>query len=73
MQHDKTFYYAVIAKNIKSLRQKLGLSQEKFAEKIGCSREFISRIENNNEKISLNMLLDVCCIFGITPEEFFTE
>lgn len=65
-------YYKTIAKNIKSLRLNEKLSQEKFAEYISCSREYVSRLENNKEKISLAMLLQISVIFKKKPEDFFT-
>jgi len=63
--------YKLINKNIKKLRIKEKLSQEKFAESIGCSREYISRLENNKEKIGLSMLLKISFIYSKTPESFF--
>lgn len=64
-------YYVKIAKNIKCLRGELNLSQEKFAESVGCSREYISRLEHNKEKISLQMLLTISAIYERTPQSFF--
>lgn len=66
-------YYKIISKNIKSLRLKLGLSQEKFAESISCSREYVSRLENNKEKISLAMLLHISEIYKQKPDCFFKD
>lgn len=71
MQEVKTNYYKIISANIKLLRIDLGLSQEKFAESIGCSREYISRLENNKERISLSMLLDIALMYHKFPEDFF--
>ena len=67
---DKT-YHQIIAKNIKLLRVSAKLSQEKMAESLGCSREFISRVENSREKISLNMLLKIAEFFNISPSKLF--
>lgn len=71
MQEDISKYYKVIAENIKELRLALNLSQEKFAESISCSREYISRLENNKEKISLALLLKISQKYSYLPEEFF--
>lgn len=71
MQENFPDYYNIIANNFKKLRQDNKLSQEKFAEKISCSREFISRVENYHEKVSLQMLIDTSKVFNITPEYFF--
>lgn len=71
MQENFPNYYNIIADNFKRLRQSNKLSQEKFAEKLSCSREFISRVENYHEKVSLQMLLDASKIFKVVPEYFF--
>jgi len=71
MQDSKSNYYKIIAKNIKILRKSRKLSQERFAEAIACSREYISRLENNREKISLSMLLKLSEIYNMPPESFF--
>lgn len=71
MQEKIVDYYKVIAKNVKIVRKQANLSQEKFAESINCSREYISRLENNREKISLALLLLISKIYNKNPEEFF--
>ena len=66
-------YYKIIASNIKKLRIKSKLSQEKFAESVNCSREYSSRLENNKEKISLALLLKISYLYKIKPEMFFDK
>ena len=71
MQSSELNYYEIIASNIKTLRTARKLSQEKFAESISCSREYVSRLENNKEKISLSLLIKISQIYNIEPETFF--
>ena len=66
-------YHKIISSQIKKLRKKEKLSQEEFAEKINCSREFVSRIENLKERVSLKMLLKLSQLFNISPKYFFDE
>ncbi len=73
MQGEFPNYYNIISNNIKYLRISNGLSQESFAEKLGCSREYISRLENYHEQISLQMILNVSKVFNIKPQTFFDE
>lgn len=73
MQNKEKYYYDLIVSNLKKIRQKHSLSQEEFAEKLDCSREYISRLENNREKISLKMLLKISTIFNINPQDFFQK
>lgn len=51
---------------MKIIRDWTTLSQHKFAEKIGRSRNGINNIENNRNRIFLNDFLDICDKFGIT-------
>jgi len=71
MQEKATDYYKIIANNVKILRKNAKLSQEKFAESINCSREYISRLENNHEKISLGLLLLISQVYDKKPEDLF--
>ena len=73
MQKYEVMYHKIIAGNIKKLRKTHKLSQESFAEKINCSREFVSRMENLKEKPSLKMLLKLSFLFNVTPSYFFVE
>ena len=73
MQGEFPNYYNIISNNIKNLRISNGISQESFAEKLGCSREYISRLENHHEQISLQMMLNVSKVFNIKPQDLFEE
>jgi len=73
MQDYERKYLNNISKNIKKVREKSGFSQELLAEKIECSREFINRVENRKEDISLKMLLKISFVLNICPQQFFEE
>lgn len=73
MQKYEVMYHKIIAENIKILRKTHKMSQESFAEKIDCSREFVSRMENLKEKPSLKMLLKLAFIFNVDPTYFFNK
>lgn len=47
------------------IRESEGLSQEKFAEKLGLSRNFINQVENGKKNISDRTISDICRKFGI--------
>ena len=73
MQEYEVMYHKLIASRIKKLRKANKLSQENFAEKINCSREFVSRLENLKEKPSLKMLLKLSYTFGVNPVYFLEQ
>ncbi len=73
MQKYEVMYHKIIADNIKKLRKNAKMSQETFAEKINCSREFVSRMENLKEKPSLKMLLKLAFLFNVQPQYFFEK
>ena len=70
MQKYEVMYHR-ISSTIKNLRKDAKLSQEQLAEKLDCSREFVSRVENNREKISLKMLFLISDVFNVSPKIFF--
>ena len=66
-------YNKIIAKNFKNLRINNNLSQEKFAERINCSREYVSRVENYKEKLALQRILEISYKFNVSPDYFLTN
>lgn len=52
-------------KRIIQIREQAGLSQEKFAEKIGLSRNFINQAENGKKNFSDRTLKDICREFNV--------
>lgn len=56
---------------IRDLRNKEGLSQEKFALKIGMDRTYYASVENGNRNISLINIKKISDGFGISISELF--
>ncbi len=56
---------------IRDLRTKEGLSQEKFALKIGMDRTYYASVENGNRNISLINIKKISDGFGISISELF--
>ena len=63
--------YHKIASEIKKLRKNAKLSQEDIPEKLLCSREFNRRVQNDKEKVSLNMIFTLSEVFNVSPKIFF--
>ena len=55
-------------KRIIKIREDNGLNQEKFAEKIGLSRNFINQVENGKKNISDRTISDICRLFNVNEE-----
>lgn len=56
---------------IKQLRQKLGLTQDELANKVGVRRETIVFLEQGKYNPSLNLAYDVARIFKLPIEKVF--
>ena len=69
MESNEAKYHEIISLNIRKLRTQAMLSQEAMAEKLNCSREFVSRVENKKERISLNMLIKIADLFNVNPSK----
>lgn len=53
---------------IKSLRKELGLSQEKFGEKIGVTKAAVSRMESATYQVTDSMTKLICSEFNVSEE-----
>lgn len=62
-------YNLKIRKRIRKNRKRLGLSQERLAEIIDCSREHIARIENGKINIGLENFIKLAQVFNISLDE----
>ncbi len=62
-------YQKLINSNIKALRQKHGLTQESFSEKIGISLQGLSNIERNKYQPTAETVDKICKAFHITPQQ----
>jgi transcriptional regulator with XRE-family HTH domain len=58
-----------ISENVKRLRQKLGLTQEQLAERIGVSFPRISEIENNKGEPKITTIEKVAIGLGVSVME----
>ena len=58
-------------KRIKELRNKTGLSQEKFALTIDMDRSYYASVENGKRNISIQNIEKIAKGLGITLEELF--
>ncbi len=53
---------------IKQLRKKLGLTLEKFGERVGVGKAALSRIENGSNGVTEQMFKSICREFNVDEE-----
>lgn len=58
---------------IRELRKAQNMTSKSLSEKINVAPSFISAIEHNSTKLSLNTLYKICQALHITLQEFFME
>lgn len=61
-----------IADRILKLRKEAGLSQEAFAEKLGVSRQSVSKWESGNVMPDIDKIISMCDIFGVSTDYLLT-
>lgn len=59
----------VVARNVRALRQKLGLSQEALAEKADLHWTYVSGVERCKYNISLDNIVKLAKALGRAPHE----
>ena len=63
----------IMAEKITMLRKRNGWSQEELAEKLGVSRQAVSKWESGASDPSTANLIALAKLFGTTPEELLKE
>jgi len=63
----------VFAQNVRYYRERLGISQEDFAEKCGLHRTYISAIERQKRSISLNNIQKIADALDIETYLLFID
>ncbi len=61
----KSKYSDGIGQRIRQIRKEKGLSQKKFAERIGISQNYLSQIENDKFKPARPLLISIEYRFGV--------
>lgn len=61
----------VFGKRLRELRVKTGLSQEKFALKIGIDRTYYSSVESGKRNVSLQNIKKIADGLGVSLSELF--
>lgn len=61
-------FYTKLSKKIKTIREKLGFSQEVLAKELGISRVAVSQIENGDRKISAEEIAKLSMVFNIPAD-----
>ena len=62
----------MISMNLKYLRNKYGLSQEQFAEKIGVSRQTVAKWENGESLPDIEKCAQIALIFSVSLDAIAT-
>ena len=63
----------ILADKITEERKKNGWSQEELAEKLGVSRQAVSKWESGQSDPSTTNLMALAKLFGIAPEDLLKE
>ena len=61
-----------VGKRIKSLREKIGYTQNKLAEWAGVSQTHLRRVELGEADITVGHLSVICDALGISMKDFFS-
>lgn len=58
-----------IGQNLRTLRRQCGMTQAEIAEKTGVSTDHISHVEIGSGTISLPLLIEICKVLEVTPND----
>jgi transcriptional regulator with XRE-family HTH domain len=61
-----------IARQVRTRRKALGLTQEELARELGVTHQHVSRIESGQAEPSLNLLVNISRRLGVTTDHLLT-
>jgi transcriptional regulator with XRE-family HTH domain len=64
---------AILARNLRVLRQGRGWSQEVMAERCGLHRTYVGAIERGERNVTLITLQEIAFALGVTAVELISE
>lgn len=73
MNNKKSKQNVNFGQKLKRARESLGLTQEKVSEYLGLGPRYISDIERNKTKGSIDTLIKLCNIYNLTPNDLLSE
>lgn len=62
-----TISWEMLGLNIRSEREKQGMSIETLAERAGTTADYVMKAEKGNKRVTLLMLLSFCDALGVEP------
>lgn len=62
-------FYKKLGEKIYSLRKRINLSREKFAEQAGINDYYLGEIERGEKKASIDILLKICKLLDLEIHE----
>ena len=65
--------YSALGKRISNFRNASGFTQEQFCEKLNMSRKHISQIEAATSRPSLEALVDIANLLGISADDLLVQ
>lgn len=60
-----------VGDNVKAARKSVGLTQRESAQKMGMTQQQYSRFENGVFELNYAQLLEICDMYGISPNDIF--
>ncbi len=64
---------ALFGKRVRTLRERLGLSQEDLADKAGIHRTYVGGVERGERNLGLKNVIRIARALGVTVSELFKE
>ncbi len=62
---------AIVAKNLRRLRQAKELSQEELADRAGINRNYVGMLEREQHAATIDMLEKLAAVLDADPVDFF--
>ena len=72
-EEDSTALRMVVATNVRVIRNKIGLTQERLAEEAGLHRTYIGSIERGERNLSIDNIEKIARALDVSPDALLKE
>ena len=69
----KHFNAELMSNNMKAIRKRAGFTQTEVGNRLGITKQAVSRLENNPQDTNAKRLIELAELYGCHPRDFFVD
>lgn len=68
---DEAYVQRIVARNLRRLRQKRGMTQVELADRAGVESSYLSKADRTGKNLTIDLIGRLCLVLQVEPGELF--